>query len=85
MWSDIHDHYSLSYVKGDLVVFTGYLYTPDYIYIDQYDRNQLQVGIVLGTSQDGHYENVLYRVHWLRTNRISEVVAGHLRLAYTQK
>ena len=78
---DIYDNYA----PGDLVIFTGYLYTPDYIYADQYDRNKIQIGVVLGTSRGVHYENVLYRIYWFKTNRISEVISAHIRLAYVRK
>jgi len=71
------------YTAGDLVIFTGYLYTPDYIYINQYEHART-IGIVLGHSS-GYYENGLYRVYWLRTGRVTEVVGGHLKLAYMLK
>ena len=74
----------IDYVPGDLVVFTGYLYTPDYIYAEQHDRALRTIGIVLGRST-GVYEGVLYRVYWLREQRESEVVGDHLRLAYVKK
>jgi|TARA_R100001594_G_scaffold149233_1_gene206441 hypothetical protein len=73
------------FVTGDLVMFTGYLYTPDYVYADQFARDRAQLGVVLGAVTHGQFEDMLYRVHWLRTNRISEVVGAHLRLAYVRK
>ena len=73
------DEYSI----GDLVIFTGYLYTPDYIYMDQYD-NVHTIGIMLGINLT-HYKNVLYRVYWLKTGRIAEVVGTHLKLVYMLK
>jgi|ETNvirenome_6_85_1030632.scaffolds.fasta_scaffold26082_2 hypothetical protein len=72
------------YMVGDLVIFTGYLYTPDYVYADQYDYKHPNLGIVVGRVR-GYYENILYRVHWLREHRITEVVGGHIRLAYQRK
>ena len=73
------DEYSI----GDLVIFTGYLYTPDYIHMDRYD-NVRTIGIVLGINLS-HYKNVLYRVYWLKTGRIAEVVGTHLKLVYMLK
>ena len=72
------------FVVGDLVIFTGYLYTPDYVYVDQYDARAPTTGIVIGNAS-GHYEQTLYRVYWLRDGRTTEVVGGHLQLAYTRK
>ena len=72
------------YIVGDLVIFTGYLYTPDYVYADQYDYKHPNLGIVVGKVR-GHYEDVLYRVHWLKEQRVTEVVGGHIKLAYQQK
>jgi len=72
----------IEYVPGDLVIFTGYLYTPDYVYLEQFEANHPNVGIVLGSCSPSYYENVLYRVYWLKTGRVTEVGATHLRLAY---
>ena len=74
----------IEYVAGDLVIFTGYLYTPDYMYAPEHTRAEKNLGIVLGTS-GGHYKHVLYRVYWLHTNRVTEVVGAHLRLAYIRE
>tara|TARA_Y100000994_G_scaffold8416_1_gene7076 strand:- start:504 stop:779 length:276 start_codon:yes stop_codon:yes gene_type:complete len=73
------------FVIGDLVTFTGYLYTPDYVYTEEELRGKMQLGIVIGTTKSGYYENILYRVHWLRTARVTEVVSAHLHLVYLRK
>ncbi len=74
----------VDYMPGDLVVFTGYLYSPDYTYTAAETRAEKNLGIVLG-SAGGHYKNVLYRVYWLHNSRETEVVGAHLRLAYTRE
>jgi hypothetical protein len=84
MWSIYERYVYDQYIVGDLVIFIGYLYTPDYVYIEQYDASPL-VGIVLGGGLYGQCDNKLYRVHWFRTGRQSEVAASHLRLAYITK
>ena len=66
---------------GDLVEFIGYNYTPDY-YVDNDDQ---MLGIVVEevNTSLGYITNTwLYRVYWFKTKRISEVVAGHLKLVY---
>ena len=72
------------FVAGDLVIFTGYMYTPDYVYVEQYNRDKHTLGVGLSTV-DNFYEHVLYRVYWFDTARVTEVVAGHMRLAYEKK
>jgi hypothetical protein len=79
-----HNLYIDDYVVGDLVIFTGPPYTPDYIYADNYDYKHPNLGIVVGRAFS-HYEDILYRVHWLREHRVTEVIAGHIRLAYQRK
>lgn len=85
-YGDLEDD---NFMAGDLVAFTGYLYTPDYVYEQEQLRGKLKLGIVLGTVlgtvHSGYYENLLYRVHWLNTGRVSEVVGAHLHLVYLQK
>ena len=84
MWN-LHERYAYEqYIVGDLVIFIGYLYTPDYVYVEQYDASPL-VGIVLGGGLYSQYDNKVYRVHWFRSGRQSEVAAGYLRLAYITK
>jgi hypothetical protein len=73
------------YVVGDLVIFTGHLYTPDYTYVEHYNYSKLKVGVVLGIINNNYYNDVLYRVYWLATGRITSTVSGHLKLAYTKK
>lgn len=72
------------YVAGDLVIFTGYLYSPDYVYAPEDTRAEKNLGIVLGTV-GGHYKNILYRVYWLQAGKETEVVGSHLRLAYVRE
>jgi hypothetical protein len=73
------------FIPGDLVLFTGHLYTPDYVYVDQYDRQSATIGVVLDSFSYGNYEkSIMYRVYWFRDMKITENVAGHLRLAYTR-
>ena len=81
-YGDLEDD---NFMVGDLVAFTGYLYTPDYVYEQEQLRGKLKLGIVLGTANSGYYENLLYRVHWLNTGRVSEVVGAHLHLVYLRK
>tara|TARA_R110002020_G_scaffold63344_1_gene169160 strand:+ start:688 stop:945 length:258 start_codon:yes stop_codon:yes gene_type:complete len=68
---------------GDLVVFTGHLYTPDYVYVEQYDQSRCTMGIIID-NKSGWYRDVLYRVYWFRDARVTEVVGGHLRSPYYQ-
>jgi|15BtaG_2_1085339.scaffolds.fasta_scaffold15243_3 hypothetical protein len=82
-YDEFHQRKGVCFVRGDLVIFTGYLYTPDYVYIDQYEPAR-NMGIVIGPSSD-YYDGALYRVYWFRTKRITETTAGHMRLAYIQK
>ncbi len=63
---------------GDLVVFTGNLYTPDYVYVEHHDRTKLNMGIVID-NKNGWYRDVIYQVYWFRGARVTEVVGGHLR------
>ena len=73
------------FVKGDLVMFTGYDYTPDYVYIEDRSPGSGDLGIVISNSRNGYYSDVLYRVYWLTTGHITTVVNDHLRLAYVRK
>jgi len=74
----------VEYMVGDLVIFTGHLYSPDYTYTAEHTRAEKNLGIVLSTV-GGHYKNILYRVYWLNTARETEVVGSHLRLAYMRE
>jgi len=85
MVSSIEGEYTEEYyLIGDLVVFTGYTYSPDYAYVEQHIPASRAVGIVVSTV-NGYYQDVLYRVYWLKTARITQVVSGHLKLLYAQK
>lgn len=73
------------FISGDLVVFTGYIYTPDFVYIEDNSPREQELGIVIGNSRSGYYSDVLYRVYWLTSGHITTVVQEHLRLAYVAK
>jgi len=68
------------YVLGDLVRFTGYLFSPDFVYDADFGD---ELGIVVGLHM-GYSPAVLYRIYWLKTGRITETVAGHIKLAYVR-
>tara|TARA_Y100000593_G_C4309820_1_gene337807 strand:- start:1257 stop:1520 length:264 start_codon:yes stop_codon:yes gene_type:complete len=73
------------YVIGDLVVYTGYLLSPDYLYVEQYDYTSLKVGIVLEAFSDEYYNDKLYRVYWLGIGKTTTTISSHLKLAYVAK
>lgn len=73
------------YVKGDLVIFTGYAYAPDFVYVDDYAPMAKSIGVVIGDARNGYYSDVLYRVYWFTSGHITTVVKDHLRLAYVKK
>ena len=84
MWSiDVDETSQEHYIPGDLVVFTGHLYSPDYVYAEHYNPTARTIGIVVGTS-GGPIADILYRVYWLKARRITEVVSGHIKLLYAQ-
>ncbi len=64
-----------TYVKGDLVYFTGY----------QVDHPPLahKIGIVMSKGT-GRKPYTMYEVMWLHTGNIITVAAKHLTLAYTK-
>jgi hypothetical protein len=68
-------------VSGDLVIFIGYTYTPDYVYREHYAREP-ELGLVIGVA-GGYYHGGMYKVFWLKAGVATEVPAGHLCLAYT--
>jgi hypothetical protein len=82
--SDEGDYTEDYYLIGDLVVFTGDTYSPDYVYVEQYIPARRAVGIVVATV-NGYYQDVLYRVYWLKTGRITQVASVHIKLLYAQK
>ena len=65
---------------GDLVCFTCYQYTPDYIYIDEED---FHLGVVLAVNARTYYQSI-YTVHWFKKNRVTEVIEEHLSLVDKQ-
>ncbi len=80
MYSDIEEYDDTSFVEGDLVVFTGRMHSPDFVYVEQFD-DRPEYGVVIGRA-GGPYSNVLYRVYWFNHERVIETVGGHMRLAY---
>lgn len=77
------DDNEIQLVPGDLIVFTGYTYTPDYVYKEHYN-NEPEYGIVV-RSRTGFYEGSLYDIFWLKTGRITQCPLGHIKLAYTRE
>lgn len=66
------------YRVGDLVKFTGYNYTPDYIIIDDYGST---IGIVVNVTKVGYVEAYYsYTVYWFNLKRFTEVIGDHLIL-----
>jgi hypothetical protein len=64
---------------GDLVEFIGFNYTPDY-YVDN-DEQMMGLVVEEVSTSMGYITNAwLYRVYWFKTKKITEVVAGHLKL-----
>ncbi len=70
---------TIQFVKGDLVSFEGFKYSPDYLYEDADDAYKL--GIVVSAGQ-GYMEGILYRVYWIKERRMTETVGAHLKLLY---
>ena len=77
-----HNNTPAELVAGDLVVFTGYTYTPDYAYREHYNKDP-ELGIVIRPAR-GNYHAGIYKIFWLKTGRSTECQVGHLRLAYTE-
>ena len=66
--------------RGDLVIFTGFLYTPDFMYTDNYGDTRY-LGIVLGPAGALSY-GAAYNVYWFNRGNCTYTVSSHLRLAY---
>ena len=66
---------------GDLVAFSGYHYSPDYIYIDGDDYN---LGIVIAVKAR-HIYSPVYRIFWFKKGFATDTVQDHLRLVVIQK
>jgi len=65
---------------GDLVVFNGKLFTPDYTYVDQTIESYATVGIVVSAYAHGNYiDSCIYRVYWFKSGRSTQTISGHLR------
>ena len=63
---------------GDLVKFTGYNYTPDFIMIDEKHE---ALGIIINTYREGrHYMYNMYTVYWFKLGNISQVPSAHIKL-----
>ncbi len=69
------------YVVGDLVRFTGYLFSPDFVYDTGFEE---ELGIVVGVDMISYAPGVIYRIYWLKTGRVTETAAGHIKLAYVR-
>jgi len=70
----------MKFAIGDLVCFTGYQYSPDYIYIDEDDYH---LGVVIAVNARTYYQSI-YTVHWFKRNYVTEVVEEHLSLVDKQ-
>ena len=64
------------YSVGDLVSFTGYNYTPDYMYVDGDDYS---LGIVIRIVRSIVYRPT-YKVFWFKKGYATETIQEHLRL-----
>tara|TARA_Y100001938_G_scaffold147602_1_gene229167 strand:+ start:394 stop:672 length:279 start_codon:yes stop_codon:yes gene_type:complete len=69
------------YRVGDLVAYSGYHYSPDYIYIDGDDYN---LGIVMEVKVRHLYAPV-YRIFWFKKGFATDTVQDHLRLVIINK
>ena len=47
MYSDIDELAVREFVPGDLVIFTGHLYSPDFVYVEQFD-DKPEYGVIIG-------------------------------------
>lgn len=75
------DKEEAKYSVGDLVVFNGRLFTPDYTYVDQYNESYATVGMVVRVYAYGNYiDSCTYRVYWFKARRCTQVIGGHLRM-----
>jgi len=66
--------------KGDLVVFTGHRYSPDFVYHDGFE-DDYHLGIVLGPVGGLTHPYIIYHVYWFRVGRIVHTIASHMKLA----
>ena len=68
---------------GDLVTFSGYHYTPDYLLIDENPDitygivTEIKVNTPIGKIAYNDY--ILYRVFWFATGRYATEVGDHLK------
>jgi len=68
---------------GDLVTFSGYQYTPDYLLIDE--NPDITYGIIteIKTSTPigkiAYNDYILYRVFWFTSGRYTTEVGDHLK------
>ena len=69
------------FVKGDLVSFEGYRYSPDYMYEDA--EEGYKFGIVVSIGR-GLMEGIMYKVYWFKEKRTTETIAEHLKLLYVR-
>lgn len=73
------DTNTVQFIKGDLVSFEGYRYSPDYMYED--NDSVYKFGVVVGVGR-GYMEGILYRVYWFKERSTTETIGAHLRLLY---
>ena len=68
---------------GDLVTFSGYHYTPDYLLIDESVENSYgivtEVKINTPIGKIAYNDYILYRVFWFATGRYTTEVGDHLK------
>ena len=63
---------------GDLVEFTGYNYTPDFIMIDE--RHEA-LGIVIDMKRTGQrFLYNMYTVYWFKLGNTTQVPSAHIKL-----
>ena len=68
----------MEFVVGDLVYYTGVLYTSDRPRVGERDDSK-RVGIVINVSTMAFHT---YSVYWLKDQLVSNHVANHLELVY---
>ena len=83
---DPSDFYSLEarFEIGDLVRFTGYNYTPDFLIYDEVRDGTLGIVIEkvtsIGTYMGGKPLNKTYRVYWFKSGEQTTELRDYLRL-----
>jgi len=65
-----------------LVIHVGHVPAPDIVYAEHFTYN-LSMGIVMGRA-GGHGRDKVYKVYWLRDERVSSIGSDQLQLAYVR-